>query len=301
MNRKDFQKGIVLALKEPAWQKYIKIPKSEIAVYVNLMEHFNVSGRKTILNKFRATQVANFQRKQKSSYSYILTFQLLQDLRKAKKIDDLFSIWKLKPLQKIEAGKLLAGLLKKEADKKLPISGMAGAIPLFDVFEFFTMPKIEAKGFEKIFNISLGGLSSGISLFLTPTTLNPVNDDEMIKKAFENTKTETLAPEMNFTDADADAMEKQLAEEKQLDKDLEYEENLKKQTENNKKDSWKKKVTKQVIKKGIPIGIFGALFKKIIDEGQNLLPYAMLYMAVDLISDDNKKKGKKWLDLHIIY
>jgi hypothetical protein len=297
MNRKDFQKGVLLALKEPAWQKYIKIPKSEIATYVNLMDHFNVPGRKTILNKFRAIQVANFKRKQKASYSYILTFQLLQDLRKAKKIDDLFSIWKLKPLQKIEAGKLLAGLLKKEADKKLPISGMAESIPWVDVFDFFALPKLETKAFEKIFSISLGGLSTGISLFLMPTTLNPVDDEEMIRKAFENTKTETktenLAPEMTFTDADADDIEKQLAEEKQLDKDLEYENKLREETENkNKKTSWKKKVTKQVIKKGVPVGIFGLLLKKGVETFGNMAPFFLAYMAFDLL-DDKKKKGKK--------
>jgi len=254
-NRKDFQKGILLAFKEPAWQKYIKIPKSEIVAYVNLMDYFNVPGRKTILNKFRKTQVENFKKKQKASYSYILTFQLLQDLRRAKKIKDLFRIWGLSENDKLRASKLLAGLLKEQAEKQKGIQG-AFALPLFDVFQFFNAPSVSTEFWDKIFNIGIGKLASGISLFLTPTTLNPQDDKEIIDdvfdKMFKQSKTQTPIPPEQ--------------EEKQ-----------------DKKED-KKNKTKETLKKGVPFGA-GLAAGGILSSFRVLVPLVVAYLAFDMLDD----------------
>ncbi len=273
----DFQKGIVLALKEPAWQKFIKIPHSEVAVYVELMKHFQVEVDPRTLKKFRANQVLNFKAKRKSSYSYILTFELLQDLKKAKTINELLTLWDFTSKMKVIAGKMLAGLLKQQAE---PLISGSESIGIFDVFKFFANPKVQTIGFEKVLGLSIGRLAGGVGLFVTPSILEA-------PKMLDIPRTGIFAPalpnEMTFSEADTNRMEEEI----QLDKDFKYEENLRKQT---KEPSWKKKTIKQVIKKGVPLGILGSLIKTGIDTFGGMAPFALAYMALDTLE---KKKGKK--------
>jgi len=294
----DFQKGIMLALKEPGWQKFIKIPHSEIVAYVELMKHFEVEVDPKTLKKFRPSQIANFKAKRKTSYSYILTFELLQDLKKAKTINELLTLWELNSEEKIEAGKMLAGLLTQQA--KPLISGSA-SIGILDVFKFFANPKVQAKGFEKVLGLSIGRLAGGVGLFVTPNILQA-------PKVLDIPRTGIFAPvvpnEMTFTEADADKIEKEIALDKEADRllaeaqdeidlDKEVDKRLaeaEKEIKKNKKDSWKKKATKQVIKKGIPVGILGLLLKKGIDTFGSMAPFALAYMALDTLEN---KKGKK--------
>ncbi len=243
MRNKDFYKGIKLALIEKGWQKYIKIPKSEIIAYVYLMDYFGVKGRKTILRHFTPTQKRNFYRKKKASYSYILTFQLLQDLRRSRKIKDLFSRWHLKKNDYLKASKMLSGLLKQHANKKVK-DGIQGAYALdvLDILRFFTAPKLEAKFAVDVLELSVGKLATGISLFFTPIKLgdpkipdipgfkNPfipvipgkpqVKPKPEVKPEVKPTvkpKPEAIpkvdAPPMDFTDEDAKKLEKELEEE----------------------------------------------------------------------------------------
>lgn len=173
MRNKDFYKGIKLALSEKGWQKFIKIPRSEIIAYVYLMDFLGVKGRKTILRHFTPAQKKHFYQKRKASYSYILTFQLLQDLRRSKKVKDLFFRWHLRKSDYLKASKMLSGLLKQHANQKVKegIQGASYALDVLDVLKFFTTPKLEVKHTLKILDLSVGRLATGIGLFLTPTTL----------------------------------------------------------------------------------------------------------------------------------
>lgn len=293
----NFTKGILLGLNEPGWKKFIKIPKSEIAVYVELMKMFNLPVPKSTLKKFRASQVKNYKNKSKTSYSYILTFQVLQDLKDNNTIAELLNDWGLSNSDKIKAGGVLTGLLKYYAelyDKHVKIQG-ADVIPIQDVFNFFKNPKVQSKGFEKVLSLSLGKLGGGVGLFVTPNMISlpkpfeiPTTGMFATSQVQPQTK---LGKEMVFNDSDALQMEQELEVEKQLQKDFEYEQKLREQT-NNKKPSWKKKVTKQVIKKGVPLGILGAVLKTGIDTFGGFAPFFLAYMALDTF-DKTKKRGKK--------
>ncbi len=235
MRNKDFYKGIKLALSEKGWQKFIKIPRSEIIAYVYLMDFLGVKGRKTILRHFTPIQKKNFYQKRKASYSYILTFQLLQDLRRCKKVKDLFFRWRLKKSDYLKAGKMLSGLLKQHANQKVKdgIQGASYALDVLDVLKFFTTPKLEVKHVLKVLDLGVGRLATGIGLFLIPTTLAapdtiPENPNQ-IKPHIPNipipavkpkpeAKPEAIpktedAPPMVFTDEEAKEMEKELDEE----------------------------------------------------------------------------------------
>ena len=306
----DFKRGVVLALKEPGWQKFIKIPHSEIATYVQIMNMFDVEVSPKTLRKFSKQQVINYKAKRKSSYSYILTFELLQDIKEATTINELFQLWGFNNDEKIKASKILAGLLKQQADKKTLINGSA-AIPLLDVFSFFAMPKIETTGLSKVLGLSLGLFATGVGLFLMPTSTGKGADrttGTSIPVVYNPESSDT--DEMNFTLDDVDQMEEELALEKEadlllaeaqteVDLDAEIDRRMKEGEEQNKKDkkkdndkkSKKRKIAEGALKKGIPLGILGLLMKKGLDTFGNMAPFFLAYMALDAV-DDNKKRKK---------